>query len=144
MVGNKYVYHPDDVENEYPFEREEGLQAGFGREEPSPGDEDSGEPEGEFGEGGWVGRVGEDPDEEGDEKHDLLVGDCAGVDGVGEKTDEGKEFYWRELVLPPFFGHPREGEEKDGCDDDGEDIGCGWVAEKLEENGDVRDCLVGF
>ena len=144
MAGCEQVHHPYKIKQEDPFQREEGLEACFGCEKPSPGDNDGGEIEGDFGECGGVGWVGEDPDQEGDEEHDLLVGDCARVDGVSKKTDEGQEFHGGKLVLPPFFRHPREGEEEDCCDHDSEDIGCGGAGEKLEENCDVRDCLIGF
>lgn len=109
--GKEDVNHPEDVEDKNPFQWEQGLQNGFGCKETCPGDEDGGEIENEFGEGGWGGRVGEYPDEEGDEEDHLFIGDRTGMNGVSEKTDESEEFNRRELVLPPFFYHPGEGEE---------------------------------
>lgn len=142
--GEEDVYHPKDVEEEDPLKREEGLQSRFGCKESRPGDEDGREVDYEFDEGGGVRRVGENPDQERDEENHLLVRDCAWVNGVREETDESQEFDGGELVLPPFFGHPRKGEEEDDCDNDRENVGCGGADEKLEENGDVRDRLIGF
>jgi hypothetical protein len=93
MAGSKYVHHPNEIKKEDPFQREERLPTGFGCKKTSPGDEDGSEPEGDFGEGRGGGRVGENPDEEWDEENDLFVRDCAGVNEIGEESDERQNYY---------------------------------------------------
>lgn len=86
------VCHPDQIEDKNPFQREESSPASFRSEEPRPGDEDSGEVEEKPGEGGRVGRVGEDPDQKWDEEYHLLVRDCTRVDEISKESDKSQEF----------------------------------------------------